>query len=74
MSKDIKYESPKAMTFSLDEDEEKKLKEWQEKIKDLYGEYGSYTFSFTPTGIGNVIKVKSHLTGLELDITNLENW
>lgn len=60
--------------FTLTEPEEKKLKEWQEKIKDLYGEYGNYTFSFTPTGIGDVIKVKSHLTGLELDITDIDNW
>ena len=60
--------------FTLTDSEEKKLKEWQEKIKDLYGEYGNYTFSFTPTGIGDVIKVKSHLTGLELDITDIDNW
>jgi hypothetical protein len=52
----------------------KALKEWQEKIKDLHGEYGNYTYSFTPTGIGDVIKVKSHLTGLELDITDIDNW
>jgi len=74
MSKDRKYKSPKAMIFSLSEVEEKKLKEWQEKIKDLYGEYGTYTYSFTPTGIGNVIVVKRHLTGLELDITDVDNW
>ena len=74
MSKDRKYKSPKVMTFSLTEVEEKKLKERQEKIKDLYGEYGTYTYSFTPTGIGNVIVVKSHLTGLELDITDVDNW
>lgn len=74
MSKDKKYKPLKVMTFSLNEVEEKRLKEWQEKIKDLYGEYGTYTFSFTPTGIGNAIVVKSHLTGLELDVTDLDCW
>ena len=63
-----------AMTFTITEAEMKVLKEWQEKIKDLYGEYGNYTYSFTPTGIGDGIKVKSHLTGLELDITDIDNW
>jgi hypothetical protein len=38
-----------AMTFTITEAEMKALKEWQEKIKDLYGEYGNYTYSFTPT-------------------------
>ena len=61
-------------TFTITEAEMKPLKEWQEKIKDLYGEYGNYTYSFTPTGIRDVIKVKSHLTGLELDITDIDNW
>jgi len=61
-------------TFTISGEEIKKLKEWQEKIKGLYGEYGEYTYSFTPTGIGDVIKVKSHLTGLELDITDVDSW
>jgi hypothetical protein len=68
-----KVNSP-SKTFTISGEEIKKLKEWQEKIKDLYGEYGNYTYSFTPTGIGDVIKVKSHLTGLELDITDIDNW
>ena len=63
-----------ATIFTISESEMKKLKEWQEKIKDLYGEYGNYTYSFTPTGIGDGIKVKSHLTGLELDITDVDSW
>jgi hypothetical protein len=74
MNKDKKYKLPEGMTFTLNGVEEKKLNEWKEKIKDLYGEYGTYTFCFTPTGIGNAVKVKSHLTGLELDITDIDSW
>ena len=62
------------MKFELTARQEKELKEWQEKIKDLYGEYGTYTFKFTPTGIGNGVVVYSHLTKLELDISHEEEW
>lgn len=62
------------MIFELTARQEKELKEWQEKIKDLYGEYGTYTFKFTPTGIGNGVVVYSHLTKLELDISHQEVW
>ena len=62
------------MIFELTARQEKELKEWQEKIKDLYGEYGKYTFKFTPTGIGNGVVVYSHLTKLELDISHQEDW
>jgi len=62
------------MIFELTARQEKELKEWQEKIKELYGEYGTYTFKFTPTGIGNGVVVYSHLTKLELDISHQEEW
>ena len=62
------------MKFELTARQEKELKEWQEKIKELYGEYGTYTFKFTPTGIGNGVVVYSHLTKLELDISHEEEW
>ena len=62
------------MIFELTARQEKELKEWQEKIKDLYGEYGTYTFKFTPTGICNGVAVYSHLTKLELDISHQKDW
>lgn len=60
--------------FALSETEEKKLNEWKEKIKDLFGEYGLYDYTFTPTGIATIIKVKSHLTKTEIDLTDVDNW
>lgn len=52
-----------------------KLKEWQEAIKFIYGEYGSYTYSFRPTGIGDVVTVSCDLVpNKELDLTEVENW
>jgi hypothetical protein len=63
-----------AMKFELDEAQMVKLKEWQEKIKDLFGEYGNYTYSFTPTGIGDGVEVWSDLTKTKLDLTDIDTW
>lgn len=62
------------MTFSLNEKQLKQLKEWQEKIKDLFGEYGHYDFTFTSYGMGTEVKVRSHLTNTCLDLSNVEDW
>ena len=62
------------MTFSLNEKQVKQLKEWQEKIKDLFGEYGHYDFTFTSYGMGTEVKVRSHLTNTYLDLSNVEDW
>lgn len=62
------------MTFELDELQLKDLKEWQEKIKDLFGEYGSFEYTFIPTGIGDKVLIKSSLTGLILDVSHEERW
>lgn len=62
------------MEFKLNNSQLTKLKEWQEKIKELFGEYGHFSYSFTPNGIGTTVKVLSHLTKTELDLTEIENW
>jgi len=63
-----------ATYFKLTERQEKELKEWQEKIKDLFGEYGLYDYTFTPNGIGEGVLVRSHKTGTTLDLTHVEDW
>jgi hypothetical protein len=62
------------MQFNLDEEQVAKLKEWQEKIKEIFGEYGHYDFIFTPYGMGTGVKVRSHLTKTELDLTDVDKW
>jgi hypothetical protein len=64
------------MNFEITETQIKKLKTWQEAIKTIYGEYGSFTFCFRPTGIGNVVVVESDLLGPHqtLDLTEVESW
>ena len=61
-------------SFDLNEKERKKLEKWQKKIKKKHGKYGSFTFKFTPTGIGNGIVVYSHLAKTEIDITDIDSW
>ncbi len=62
------------MTFTISESEMKAIKEWQELIKNLYGEYGIFTYKFTPTGVGNGIVVYSHLANIEKDFTDMDTW
>jgi hypothetical protein len=75
------------MKFELDMDQIKKLREfdkeqdlvYRKKINKLddpfiYGAIGgSLTISFTPTGLGDVVKLK-HVSGNELDITDYDSW
>lgn len=66
----------KSMIFQLSESQIKKLEEWQSAIKTVYGEYGSYTYSFKPNGIGEVVTVECDLVGSNhvLDLTEIDNW
>jgi hypothetical protein len=60
--------------ISLTDTQQKRYDEWIAKIKDLYGEYGLMTWSVTPFGMGDSIKVYNHLTKLELDLTDTDSW
>lgn len=63
------------MKFELTEDQMNKVKVWQEAIHTIFGEYGSYTYCFKPTGIGDVITVQCDLVpNKELDLTDIETW
>ena len=60
--------------FELSDKQQKELDEWKEAIKTIYGEYGSYTYSFTPTGIGCIVEVYSELANIKKDFTHEEDW
>lgn len=64
----------KKYQFYLGENEEKKFEEWKNAIKLIYGEYGQFTFSFTPTGIGTAIEVFSSLADKSIELTDYESW
>lgn len=61
-------------TFELNDKEIKRFDIWKKAIKEIYGEYGMFDFTFSPTGIGTIVKVYSHLIKKEIDITDLDSW
>jgi len=60
--------------FLLSEKQEIKLNEWKKSIKEEFGKYGKYDYIFSPTGIGNSVKVYSHINKKTIDLTEVENW
>ena len=62
------------MKFEITEEQEKKLKKWQEAIKEVFGEYGNYEYRFKPTGIGDSITVWSDLAQKSLNLTDVDTW
>lgn len=58
----------------LSDKQQKMYDEWIYHIKAIHGDYGSFTWKITPTGIGSGIVVYSHLTKTELDITDVDSW
>ena len=58
----------------LSEKQQKEFEVWKGHIKAIYGEWGSFTWKITPTGIGSGISVFSHLTKTEIDLTDMDSW
>lgn len=75
LGKPIKPEpNDSMMGFHIGMSQHKKLKEWQEAIKQVFGEYGFYKYIFTPDGIGCGVEVYSELAKRTLDLTEVENY
>jgi hypothetical protein len=60
--------------FKLDPDQIERLEAWKQKIKKKYKEYGTFTYSFTPYGMGTGVKVFSHLMKKSLDLSDVDKW
>lgn len=60
--------------FDLTEKQETEIKEWKEHIKAIFGEYGKYDYTFTPTEIGDVLVVYSHIADMTKDFTDIDSW
>lgn len=74
--------------FSLTEEQKEKLGQWasEQYKKDAakaaqngrlsaYGASGGeFSYTFTPTNLGLIIKVKNNLSGDELDLTEWDMW
>lgn len=60
--------------FKLNEKEDELLQDFKTEIVKKFGNYGSLSYTFTPTGIGNKIEVYSKLLNKTKDITDYESW
>lgn len=68
------------MLFSIPKEKVIKFNDWNNKHKEKCPLYmkdgaigGRLTFTFTPTGLGEIVKVKC-ACGEELDLTDYEGW
>ena len=69
----LEVEKP-VMSFFLYKEQKERLDEWKKAIKLLHGEYGTFDYIFTPTGIGDGVTVYSHLAKVSIDLTDVEKW
>jgi hypothetical protein len=68
-------ENSNSIIYKLDPEELAILKEWQNHIKAIYGQYGDYKFIFeSGGGMGTIVKVYSDLARIELDLTDVDKW
>jgi hypothetical protein len=67
------------LTFEVTEKQYKKYQRWRNAKKKKEGELyvgaigGSYSFCFTPTGVGEIVTVQA-ADGDELDLTDYNTW
>jgi hypothetical protein len=63
------------MRFGLDIEQVVKLIEWKKSrpiSKAAMGE--QYEYSFIPTGLGTICKVKCLISNEEIDLTDYDSW
>ena len=60
--------------FDLTEKQEKEIKEWKSHIKEVFGEYGKFSYTFNPTEIGVCLTVHSFIANISKDFTDLDSW
>ena len=60
--------------IKLNDKQQQQFDEWTGHIKALYDTVGLLTWKCTPNGIGGELRVFSHLTGTEIDLTDVESW
>lgn len=63
-------------TFSIDDEQLKKLDQWMAaKTKKYTGAIGGrFTYSFHPTSLGVIIKVKDEVDGSVIDLSDYLDW
>ena len=61
--------------FKLDIDQQEKLNKWiKDRIKYVGPCGGQFTYSFTPTTIGTVIRVTDCVSKETIDLSDYKTW
>jgi len=63
--------------FTLTPEQVQRIEAWKDEHNR--GKYsgaigGRYTYSFTPTSLGVIVKVRDNLINEELDVTEYDEW
>jgi hypothetical protein len=66
-------------TFTITDEQEKKIEEWLETLKPLMNTYsgpigGRLSYRFTPTSLGIAVYVKDCMSDQELNLTDYDSW
>lgn len=65
------------MKFKLSKEQIERFEKWEEEMEfsqtDAGAVGGAYSFIFTPTGVGDFIKIR-HISGAELDLTDMDDF
>ena len=72
--KDYQDELEHMHQFKTNMVERKRIDVFKEQTKKHYGEYGTYEYIFTPTGIGMAVEIKSEKSGIKIDVTDYDSW
>lgn len=64
------------ITFTIDEEQAKKMKEFVDKYRspNVGAIGGQFVYTFCPTTLGTVVKVRDDISGEELDVTDYWDW
>jgi hypothetical protein len=63
-----------SISFELSDKQQARFDEWKAAIKKIYGEYGHFRWTISPTGIGSGLEVYSDLARTTLDLTDVDSW
>ena len=63
-----------SISFELSDKQQARFDEWKAAIKKIYGEYGHFRWTISPTGIGSGLAVYSDLARTTLDLTDVDSW
>lgn len=74
----FKYQSSSENNFSisfiLTNKQQARFDEWKEAIKKIYGEYGHFSWTISPTGVCDGLEVWSSLAKTNIDLTDMDDY